>query len=207
MEQEERRDEQYVDTILMLSGGVDSTYCAWDYLRKNPNKDLLLYHIDFNSWEGRREYELKAVDNIIRYFKENGLDNFQFYRSHFDYGDVGYINYDVVTFASFTGNILRIPKFRTVKYIITSTCLEEANSFGGTTNSEKLSRHTRKEEITKLTACRGDLEWYRPIAHLGKKDMLEEMPEELVSYIWYCRRPTPEGLPCQVCHTCKYVNG
>lgn len=191
-----------MDTILMFSGGVDSTYCAWDYLRKHPDKTLLLYHIDFYNWEGRAPYEKKAVEDMLAWFRANGLGNFEFIRSSMDYGDIRHINFDVISLAIFTGTALRVPKYKSIKFIITSTSLEEYNY--GNPTEEYWDRHNRKEGITRLAAYREDLEWVRPITHLSKRDMLDEMPEGLSKLCWYCRRPK-DGKPCGVCHTCKRV--
>ena len=39
-----------------------------------------------------------------------------------------------------------------------------------------------------------------------KKDLLSEMPPELVELAWTCRKPTEDGFPCHKCHACRTLS-
>lgn len=195
-----------IDTLLLFSGGVDSTYCAWDYLRNNPDKTLLIYHIDQINWEGRAELEGKAVDKALEYFKANGLTNFEFHRSLFDYGTVKILAYDIILTAFFGGCLLRSKKYKDVKYILGTS---PKHAFpNGQRDKSSVDRTNRKEEILNFAAHREKnyYQWKYVIKDKTKQEMLNEMPKELVDNIWYCRRPV-EGKPCGECITCLQVAG
>ena len=62
LREKRRKNNSDYDAILGLSGGVDSSYCA--YLAKTVGLNLLLIHLD-NSWNS--DIAVKNVNNIIKY--------------------------------------------------------------------------------------------------------------------------------------------
>jgi 7-cyano-7-deazaguanine synthase in queuosine biosynthesis len=192
------------DTILPLSGGLDSTYCMYDYLKKNPVKVLMVHHVKLKNYEGRWEHELKAVHAILNWFRENNMANFKYIESGFDYGDIRYVNHDVVTIGYVTGTILRNPRNNSIKTVISPTCLEESKGYGEPTSALTL-RHKRKLDVIKTASNREDIKLSYPILKIGKGDIKRILPKELYSLCWYCRRPTFEGKVCGTCRTCRRV--
>ncbi len=193
-----------IDTILPLSGGLDSTYCMYKYLKENPDKTLLVHHVKMRNYEGRLKCELTAVNAILNWFKKNNMQNFKYIESGFDYGDIKYVNHDVVTIGYVTGTILRHPKKRTVKTVISPTCLEESKGYGSPTSALTL-RHKRKLDIINIAADRNDIKLSYPILDVAKGDIKNLLPKELYSLCWYCRKPDANGNSCGRCHTCKRV--
>ena len=59
-----------IDTLLMFSGGIDSTYVAYSYLLQNPDKKLLIHHINLQNHENRSFCQKRSVDNILNYFQQ-----------------------------------------------------------------------------------------------------------------------------------------
>lgn len=195
-----------MDSILAFSGGVDSTYCLYDYLRKNKDKTLLVHHVRMKHYEGRMEYELKAVRSILEWLRKNGLDNFVYSESGFDYGDITFVHYDIVTAGYFTGVILQNPKYRDIKYVIATTNREEAH----TDSLEQVKgekRRVLRDNLIRLVAKRDTIETVYPIYNIAKRDLVRKMPKDLFKLCWYCRRPTKEGKACGVCFTCCRVEG
>src|SRR5690554_5062689 len=76
-------------TLLHLSGGQDSTYVAWKWLKDNPDEVLLIHHINLLSGgENRMAQENRAVRNILEFLRSEGLYNFIYHESGFNYGSL-----------------------------------------------------------------------------------------------------------------------
>lgn len=187
-----------IDTMLPFSGGCDSTLVLWNWLRQNPSKKLLVYHIVLKNWEGRQDLELKAVYDILSWMRSNGLDNFEYHEAGFDYGTIKKIVWDMEIWAFWDAIILRAKKYANIKtilcpYIKTS---HQAEMLTG--------RHQTRIALTKLIAKR-EMKYVMPIMHMNKEAILNSLHPELRSLVWYCRRPV-EGKPCHKCFTCVAVD-
>jgi len=196
-----------MDTVLALSGGVDSVYCLWKYIIDNPNKKILIHHVRLKHFQERLNYELEAVHNVLKWLDDNGYkNNYKYIESGLDYGDIKYVHYDIVSAAYYTGVILRNPIYKDIKYIIGTANKEEA----ATEDMEELLKAKRRvirENLIKLLSGREDLEITYPICKIKKIDLVKEMPEDLFKLTWYCRKANEEGKPCGVCFTCCRVEG
>jgi 7-cyano-7-deazaguanine synthase in queuosine biosynthesis len=180
-------------TLIQLSGGVDSTYVIYDWLKNNPNEKCIIHHINIKNHEGRIEKEREAVKKIISWFKANKLDNFTYLESSFDYGNVGYIIKDVEVCSMFLGIIVRNKKWVDLKRIVQS--LYKPN--GG-------ERHERARKILDVVGYNKKLEVLYPLEKITKKDVINKMPKDLFELCWWCRKPVNKE-PCKVCATCMEV--
>ena len=185
------------DTLLSFSSGFDSTAVAYDYLKRNPDKTLLLHHIKLKNWEGRLDYEYAAVQKILRWFKANGLNNYEYLESSFDYGTIRAIIKDYKVWSFFQGTILFHRK--NINYVLMGS--HAASHFGQPeTEGEKA-----RIRMVHYVANRKNIEFIYPLIKNTKADTLRMMPKELRDLCWYCRKPK-NGRVCGTCATCKTVN-
>jgi 7-cyano-7-deazaguanine synthase in queuosine biosynthesis len=196
--------------FLNLSGGVDSTYYAWRWMRENPKEKILLHHCLY--MRARLEKEKTACDNILEYFRKNGLTNFSYIETGLQKGTFNKRIYDVEALSGMTGVILKT--YPTITTVLLSYCREEtaplANHLhgGGTVKDfDPKHRYSISNHVVETIAQKQ----YEYLVYLdkneylvSKKQMIHEMPQELFEMTWYCRRPK-NGNPCGGCHTCKKV--
>jgi 7-cyano-7-deazaguanine synthase in queuosine biosynthesis len=185
-----------ITTLLHFSGGQDSTYTAYHWLKNNPHEKLLLHHITLiHRAEPRANNENKAVKKILQYFNENRLTNYVYHSSTFDYGTLPRISIkDIQICSLFTGIILRTPQWQTINKLILSW-------HKGEVNAPEIERGFRvKKMLTALEVDR-DIDFLFPIENMTRKEMAENMPKELMQMIHNCRKPIGI-MPCKRCKTC-----
>jgi 7-cyano-7-deazaguanine synthase in queuosine biosynthesis len=181
------------DTIVTLSGGIDSTYVTWDYLRNNLDKTLYIHHCNLKSKGNRWEYEKKAVDGILRWFKSKGYTNYQYTESTFDYGSIGFIAYDIEVLGIFIGVILRKLKLKNVLI-----CASK-DDYGQATYAKRAA--SRCSIVNSMLETPPN--YMYPIKEKTREEMIMELPKDLLKLCWYCRTPTKSGKACGKCSTCK----
>ena len=182
-------------TLIQLSGGIDSTYVLWKWLLENPDDYCLVHHITFNynnNEDARTEKQLQSVDNILRWFDSQGLDNYFYLQNEFDYGNFTSIIYDVEICGFLSGVILRSPRWSNIDTIILPIYNKLSN------------REERRRMVTNITSKK-DMNFIYPLSGISKDQVMESMPNELLSLCWYCRSPI-DGMKCGECHSCKDVS-
>ena len=179
--------------LVQLSGGIDSAFVLWDWLKNNPNEICLVHHINRKNHEGRLELEKIAVNNILNWLSANGLDNFIYVESGFDYGSLNYIIKDVEICGFFLGVILRNPKWASIEKILMPIY--------GDINS---AREVRKRKILDIVSYDKKVRIEYPLKYLSKADVINKIPKKLLELTWYCRKPKNK-LPCGDCYTCNEV--
>lgn len=187
-------------TLLNFSGGIDSTYCLYHHLKDNPKETLLVHHLNLINREGRAPYEKQAVTNILNWCIRNGMGNFKYIESTFDYGTLGYLVKDLEVIGFLTGVILRHPGHQKITDVILPMHKSEMARFPG--DSYQRAHHKRK--VLAETVAMREVNFTFPIIDMTKKQIIEGLPEELFKMTWYCRRPR-KGEPCGKCHTCLQV--
>lgn len=178
------------DTIVNLSGGVDSTYLLYEYL--SQKKDLIVHHCDMINGEGRYLAEKSATRKVLNWLEQNNLSTFKYYETVFDYGNLPYILKDIEVIAVFTSALLRAPIFHHIKEIAVS-----ANSSDESNNPNDISVISRKAIIDALKPPFVEAELTFPIIHISKSEMVRTLPKDLLELTWFCRRPVyfnAEGL-------------
>ena len=195
--------------FLNLSGGVDSTYYAWRWLRENPKDKILLHHCLYI--DARLSEEKAACDRITKYFKDSGLHNFKYEETVFNKGTLRGIVYDVEALSGITGLILKMhPK---IKNVLLSYCREETSELdlyvaknGSITGFNPKHRYSVANHIAETLARRSfNYILYREgRGIMSKEQMIKEMPKELFEMTWYCRKPV-NGETCGSCHTCRKI--
>jgi hypothetical protein len=186
-----------VTTLLHLSGGLDSVFVAWDWLRKHPTEILLLHHVKlWHRGEPRQNAEQKAVEAILGQFQLMGLRNFQYHESTFSYGTLPRIAVkDIQIVSLFSGIILRTPKYESVKKLLLSWHLGEVNS-------TEIDRGFRVKKMLAALDC-PHVEFVFPIEFHSRKMMVEELPKLILQHVSSCRKKDKYLKPCGRCKTCK----
>jgi 7-cyano-7-deazaguanine synthase in queuosine biosynthesis len=184
-------------TLLHLSGGQDSTFVLFDWLRKNPHETILVHHVNlFHKAENRLNPEKKAVRNILEWLRKNKLDNFIYEESEFSYGSLDRITVkDIQIISVFTSIILKTPRFESIRTLLLSW--HEGEVF-----SEEINRGFRvKKMMEALEVPEGKVTLEFPIMNMTREDMLHQMPLSLFKLIHSCRKPINFS-PCGKCKTC-----
>jgi hypothetical protein len=179
--------------LIQLSGGLDSTYCLYDWLKNNPDKFIVVHHINLINHEGRCDLEKKAVYNILNWFDSKGLNNYFYLENTFDYGNLRFIIKDVEVCGFHIGAILRNKRWKSINEVIMPIY-----------EPEIANRQKRAAAIAKLVSMRKNLLLSYPIKNKTKSFVLDGMPKELINLCWYCRNPV-NSKTCGKCKTCKDV--
>jgi 7-cyano-7-deazaguanine synthase in queuosine biosynthesis len=181
-------------SLIFLSGGIDSTAVCYKLLKENTNQRFLIYHCNFRDYQHRHDYEKLAVNKIIRYFKENNLNNFDYINSDFSYGNINAIVQDIELWGFFMGLILR-GKSYDIENI--SIC---ASKFDLQQGEEYEARSRRRYNVIKALLEYEPVYTF-PIKDLTREDLIKLLPKNLLEMTWFCRRPN-DGRPCGKCKTC-----
>lgn len=184
-------------TILInLSGGLDSTYTAYTLLKENPDKQFLFFHLILINQEKRHEAEIKAVQNVLKYFKENGLNNFEYIESTFDYGDLSRVTIkDIQIVAMFNAIILKSPKWSKIDEIPLCWHKGEVNLAG--------EKGQRVLTMFKTLEVERPIKLTFPIEHLTRRQMIDNMPKELLNFVTSCRNKDKDNNTCGTCSACE----
>lgn len=186
-----------MNTLLNFSGGLDSTYALWNYLKTN-DKRLLIHHCHLINWESRHEEETRSVDAILQWLVDNNLANFQYKHTTFNYGNNTYLIPDKEIIGFLTGVVVRPKAFKNITKVIISSSKDDTANIEYYVRSEQ-----RRIQIMNVTA-RKELKLLYPIKNLTRTEMIRRLPVGLFELIWYCRKPV-EGKPCKECKTCKQM--
>ena len=196
--------------FLNLSGGVDSTYYLWRWLRENPNEIIIVHHCLF--LKRRLNEEKAACDKIIAFLKKEGFKNFKYIETGMQKGTMVGKTMDVEMLSGMTGIALKLAP--TVTDVLLSYCQEETpelhkHLLAGKEIKDFDPKHRYSivnKVVETLTQRQFNYVCYRDEngGLLSKKQMIKEMPRELFEMTWYCRRPV-NGKVCGVCHTCRKV--
>lgn len=195
-----KEGDDEMDTLVNFSGGIDSTYCLYEYLKNNSEKKLLVHFVSLRNAEGRLKYEQAAVAKVLQWLRSKKLDNFKMVYTGFDYGTMRYLIQDVEIIGFMSGVLLRNPRYSGVENIIVS-----ANAGDFLVGGYEL-RSARRKEIFKAVSKGREVNYVYPIKDKTKKDLIQLMPKQLFDATWYCRKPTAVGKTCNKCRTCREVN-
>lgn len=178
-------------TLIQLSGGIDSTYILWKWLKENPDEYCVVHHINMINYEKRNQKELEAVDKILRWLDSQGLKNYFYLQNTFDYGNFTSVVFDVEVCGFNAGIILRSSRWNSVKNVILPVY------------SADVDREYRRREVMSIMALR-EIDVFYPICEMEKWQLIDEIPKELLELTWWCRAPYNDN-PCKRCFTCQAV--
>lgn len=184
-----------MDTLINLSGGVDSVVCAWMLMKENPKKEFLLHHISRNTTLGK--HEKIAVELVLKELLDLGLKNYR-YKETTGYSLPSGVKplKAIEMVGYFTGAILRsMPEI--TKVVISANAEDLVQGEGYNTRSKS------RFEIIKVIGKR-EPEYLWPIVDYTKAQLVGMMPEKLYKACWSCRKPV-NGVTCGKCQPCRAI--
>jgi 7-cyano-7-deazaguanine synthase in queuosine biosynthesis len=183
--------------LVMLSGGLDSTYLSWKMMSEGETPHLHHVHIINKESIGKNQY--KRMQPILSYFKKQEFD-FKYTKSKFE-------NKNVIGFDS---DLLLLVAQKICWNIRKPVQLVMGwNPFDMTRPAiaSRAERNITSNLWNALIDSTGNKFIEREISfpliekNIYKKDMIREMPKELFDLTWSCRR-SRNNIPCNKCHAC-----
>lgn len=191
-------------TLVMLSGGADSTATLWHVLnRPDQYNDVHVHHVHIHNVEGRWKIEAQAVKAILKYMGQHAPTAFTSSESVIAIPAVGkqfLFDTEVVSFV--TGYMTsRDPSI--TKVVIGAT----GDDFNRptTSNAVKKGRAVHNAFHENVDDHSSVIKDY-PLKDLTKQEAYDTMPPDLACLTWSCRTPRKSGgsfIECGVCKTCR----
>lgn len=192
-------------TFINFSGGLDSTYFLWRLLKENKSH-VLIHHCYYSS--ARRDMEQKACNNVLKELKEMGLSNFtcRISQAKFDAKP----DRDIIVMASMGAFVAR--KFSIDKVILCyskeespemDAHLKKAGSIKGFSSTH---RYTIANDVFQTIYRKNKVEFCfmeQETGLISRKRMIEELPDNLLRHVSFCRNPRPDRPFCGRCFTCN----
>jgi len=177
------------DTLIMFSGGLDSTGVFWRLI--NSQKNLHVHHLYLVNRENRALAEDRAVRDIVAHMK--GIRDFGFSESYHEYPSYnGNFMFDSDIFSFMAGSIcLSMKTIREVAIGMTASDMSSGLS----------ARVERANRIFESFGTKARKVY--PLMDMTKKQVYKMLPEELRNMSWSCRTPIYEGDDIRVCGRCK----
>lgn len=179
-------------TLLMFSGGLDSTGAFWKLL--TDGCDVHVHHMKLKNIENRMAAEEKAVSNIYAYVERK----YSFTHSE-----------SLHEYSCFNNNFIgdsEIASFMAGHICISSPSIKHV-AFGRTATDGNMERRLIKPN--KIFSS-FDPQAYKiyPVIHLTKQEVYDSLPKELSALTWSCRTPVYNGRnieKCGKCHACYHL--
>lgn len=145
-----------------------------------------------------------AVDQILRWMKRQGLTNFSYSQSAFDFGTMTHTTRDLYLWAFVAGQLLSDPRHADVKELI---CTRHLGSHEGHANPQSAleSYDGIVQHLPQFVSRRDDVGVSFPLNGMTKAEIIAALPPDLMRLCWYCRRPRGSQ-PCHQCPTCIQVD-
>lgn len=189
-----------LDTLLMLSGGIDSAWTLWQ--RAKAGLRTRTHHVTLADHEGRAQVEDIATRKIVQWVRDTyGHDTVVHTESKVDFGTVRFIPYNVYLWMYWAGTLFADPQARGLTDIAIQRHLD-VYAAGPFSEVPTRSDEDYKRTVKMISGREPTLVY--PMVHLTKEQVVRSMPRDLLELCWYCR--TPVGVrPCGKCGTCRLV--
>lgn len=190
-------------TLVMFSGGIDSTAALWHVLNHPERyRNVHVHHIHMQNIEARWKAEALAVKAILRYFSTHTTTPFTVSESAFNTPHLGgNFLFDTEVISFMTGFMTsRDPKI--TKVIIGATGTDFARGVSSAVKRGKAIHNAFHEGDQDHS---GAIKEY-PLSKLTKEEVYKTLPPDLAVLTWSCRTPRyADGKPieCGRCKTCK----
>jgi len=189
------------DALLGLSGGLDSVYVLYRWLSDNPGKRLLVHHCRLVNRHGRQPLETQGARAAVDWCRAQGLDNFDYFETSIDVGDLRNLPYDEFLLTVLNGLILRDARYRNIPVLLVPTPKDEYDRLGG-----RLTRRRAKSGRIRAHFVNTNIRSEYPVERMTKADILAACPADLRALSWSCRAPLADGGRCHTCHTCRQID-
>jgi hypothetical protein len=189
------------DALLGLSGGLDSVYVMYQWLKSNPDKRLLVHHCRLVNRHGRQPMETAGARAAVAWCRAQGLNHFDYFETEINVGDIRNLPYDEFLLTVLNGLILRDARYKDIPVLLVPTPKDEYERLGNRlalrrAKSAKIRRHFTSAKITAQY----------PVENMSKEEILASCPKDLRELSWSCRAPTKAGARCHLCHTCRQID-
>ena len=192
--------------LLMFSGGIDSTYLLYHYLRHTSHA-VHAHHVSIRyPHQERWRVEDPASEKIVAWCKDN-LRGFEYSTSRFDldFRGIGWDSDLQLLVASKVALNLGSRRITVAR----GMCTEDLQQPAVRSRRERGVNRNLWHALCQSVAGGANLneELAMPIVERGlsKAEVIAELPDELIALSWSCRSPifaddTPR--PCGECHAC-----
>lgn len=187
-----------MNTLHNLSGGIDSVYVAYKWLKEHPQEKLLLHHCSLRTHEMRWGKEDEAVKKVLAYFNDKGLTNYEYIETTLDIQKIRPKMWDSSLLATMTAFIMRA--YPDIKFLLNNTPKDEHIRLSG----GALTQMFQRASIIRNAITQQPIKIIPVLDHMMKSEIIKDMPEELLDLCWYCRTPKGDDV-CGSCHTCLQV--
>lgn len=189
-------------TLVMFSGGIDSTAALWHILNHAEEYGSIhVHHVHIHNVEGRWKAEAQAVKAILAYMREHTSTPFTASESVMAVPAIGRnFLYDTEVISFITGYMTSRDSSIT-KVIIGAT----GDDF----------THSSSQAVTRGKAVHnafhggedhsGTVKEY-PMGGLSKQEVYDTLPPDLARLTWSCREPRNANgafIECGTCKTCR----
>ena len=188
-------------TLLMLSGGLDSTAALYKLLTESDD-ELRAHHIHMVNRERRDAAERDAVQAAVAWCKSH-CRPFRYSESALDFSALEAIPIDYVSIAFVACQVaIDTPGCNRIAVGILAADLDE---------QKRRVSESQRRVFDAMYACyrarklgEPDLAWIYPVYDMSKAQVAASLPPELRAAAWSCRRPvaTPDG-GYRICGECK----
>ncbi len=190
-------------TLVMFSGGIDSTAALWHVLH-NPDQygEVMVHHIHIKNLEARWRAEAMAIKQILEYMKKHVDHPFSYTESTIALPHFGKKFIYDVEIISFISGYMTSRDDSITKVVIAAT----ATDFElGVTESVMRAKRVHNAFHPEEEDHSARIKEY-PQKDLFKHEVYKTIPEDLAILTWSCRTPHyADGKPieCGRCKTCK----
>jgi 7-cyano-7-deazaguanine synthase in queuosine biosynthesis len=189
-------------TLVMLSGGMDSTAALW-YVLNRPDEygQVHVHHIHIHNVEARSRAEAAAVKEVLAYMHKHAPAPFTSTESSIStpqFGDKFLFDTEIVSFM--TGYMTSRDPFIT-KVIIGATGSDFAAGISQAVGRGKAIHNAFYPEGEDNNTAVKEY----PLADLTKEEAYKSLPADLALLTWSCRTPRylkGRAIECGRCKTC-----
>ena len=192
--------------LLMLSGGLDSTYLAWKLVQEE--EPIHFHHISIrNDVELMWKPQYNSVRNSIKFLEDQNY-SFTYSFSRFDFHGFHKLGFDsdlIMLVAQKVAQNFDV-RFKTIDVIMGWASSDLLRPIIAKRVRDCISENIWTALVNSIEVRKGiNPKMQHPLIdrNISKTDMLREMPSELINITWTCRTPKIDGSPCGVCHACK----
>lgn len=189
-------------TLVMLSGGNDSTAALWHVLH-HPEEygEVHVHHVHMQNIEARWKAEAQAVKAVLDYMRRHAPTSFTTSESTINAPHLGgKFLFDTEVTGFITGYMTsRDPKITKVVFGVTATDFTRGVS-QAVLRGKALHNAFHLNEGDHSAAVKE-----YPLSHLTKEETYKTLPPDLAVLTWSCRTPHyADGKPieCGKCKTC-----
>ena len=178
-------------TLVMFSGGIDSTY-ALHKLLTDTDDEIYAHHVHLVNYEGRHVIEARRCREIVAYCRRT-IRPFHYTESTIDHRGFRFFGIDMISVgfeAGLVAHSYHVPRWT-------------AGISADDQRWEARFRHV--EACVAANAFPFAPPEFFLLPQVSKLDEMRALPPELLAMTWSCRKPVVDGdtfLACAQCRAC-----